>query len=124
MKLGFKSVIVRYEMFGKEVECIFGPIKNLAKYVNWRFEQTEIEQDGLERGRGWTFVKDGYVPICWLPRLPQTPADHGTLAHELSHALIYLFDYIGVPVKPDTDETFCHALSHGITKVMEAKRGR
>jgi hypothetical protein len=124
VKFGLRSIIVPYEMFGKEVECVIGPIKNLAKYVSWRFEQDDVSQDGLERGRGWTFVRDGYVPIIWIPRFPVTPADHGTLAHEMAHALIYLFDRVGVPIAPDADETFCHAMSYGITKVLEARNGR
>lgn len=121
-RLGFQSVIVHFGTFDFEMRCLFGPSDNLVKYVRWAMDDEEFEWD-MSRKRGAHFHRRGYGPIIWLPRRPRTPREHGTLAHEVLHVLrVMLVDWAGMPLNGDTDEAFCHAMSHAVGTILERTR--
>jgi hypothetical protein len=120
--LGFKRVLVRYDVFGYEFECIIGPKKNVGKYVAHHLK--EPYWDNPEKQHGMTYVKTGLAPIVWFPRFPRTSAEHGTLAHEVSHAVMEMLRHVGVPINVEAGEAFCYALGYGVRKILEAQRGR
>lgn len=120
--LGFKRVVVPYEMFNYEFECIFGPKKNVGKYVAYHLD--EARWDGPSTQRGMTYVKSGHCPIVWMPRFPRTPTEHGTLAHEVGHAVMEMLHHAGVPVNVEAGEVFTYALAHGVKTILEARNGR
>jgi len=41
------------------------------------------------------------------------------LVHELSHAVIYLFEHVGIPIDPKNDEAFCYMLGHLVDKITK-----
>lgn len=122
--LGFKEILIEYEMFGYEIACIVGPLKNVPKYVAHYHHREPPSLEELKTGYGWTFYSSGRAPIVWIPRFPKNPREYGTLAHEVAHAVTAMLDWKGVPIKANCDETFCNALGYGVTKILEAKRGR
>lgn len=123
--LGFKHVVVRFEMFNWEFECILGPKKNVARYVAQQHDdEGGVNDYGPGSVRGQFYYRRGYPPIIWLPRFPVLPREFGTLSHEVGHALMAMCEACGVPVNAENDETFCHAMSYAVRTILEAKRGR
>jgi len=50
----------------------------------------------------------------------QSPAMPGTLAHELLHAILAIFDHISLPVDDRTSEAACYMLQHLFDPCFEA----
>jgi hypothetical protein len=119
--LGFKRLVVDYAMFDYEFECIIGPKENVGKYVAYHLGEEHWGNPSCERGM--TYVKTGYAPIVWFPRFPRTTDEHGTLAHEVGHAVLEMLKHVGMPINVEAGETFCYALGYGVRKILEAKRG-
>lgn len=121
-RCGFRTVDIHFGAFDYTVHVIAGPGKQVAKYVRWKLDDPtyDFEYSGQ---RGLHFSRLGWVPIVWLPRPPRTAREYGTLAHEMLHAVRFMFQtHINIPFNYDTDEAYCHALGHAVTKTIEALR--
>lgn len=119
--LGFDHVVVNFGMVDYEFTCIVGACDNVKKYVAFKFDDPGYAFERPMTGRGSFHHKQGCAPIIWIPRWPKTPQEYGTLAHEIGHVVVEMFDHIGHPIDYKTDEAYCHALGFGIRKVLEAR---
>ncbi len=108
-------------LFDFAVNFAVGDCDACIKYVRFKFEDEEFEDDSKGYApRGKCFFKAGYVPIIWIPRVPKTPREYGTLSHECFHALMHMHDWASVPVGVEsTEEVTAHALAHLVTKALE-----
>ena len=123
--LGFKQVILRYEMFRYEIECIVGPKKNVGKYVSFHLsDDGNRDNYEIKDQRGRFYYSKDRAPILWIPRFPSKPLDYGAVVHEVTHAVVDMLDYIGCEYGADGDETLAYAIDYGVTKILEARRGR
>ena len=125
-KLGLTEIHVHFGTFDFAFNCIVGPWKGVVDYVAWKFEAPddaylteliELSNRGHEP-LGKVFRRPGYCPIIWIPRRPRTPQEHGTLAHEVFHAVRLLMDWAGIHLNEDTEEAYCHALGFGVRQVL------
>lgn len=73
---------------------------------------------GMENCRGRCFYTRGSHPVIAMPRRPKTPTEIGTLAHEATHAVEYLFDYISE--KPG-GEIFAHSIGAIVRRCLSGK---
>lgn len=105
-------------IFDFDVICVIGDHKNLENYCRWKFEQKDFSLESEYEARGWCIYRRGYVPVIWIPRLPKTPREHATLAHECLHAVYHLFAWASIPMTRDTEEVVTHSMSHLITKIL------
>lgn len=117
-KFGYKEVRVAMGMFEFDVICIVGHHKNLNKYARWKFDDEQFSYDS-ENARGCCLYRQGYVPVIWIPRKPKTGREYATLAHECLHATYRLFDWAGMNMVRDNEETATHAMSHLITSILK-----
>jgi hypothetical protein len=116
--LGLQEVVVHFGAFDYLLTCVAGPPKNVGRYIAWKFDDPGYDCD-LSEARGRFFYRKGWAPVIWIPRKPRTPEEHGTLSHELLHALReMLVDWAGMPLNVDTDEAFCHAMGHGVRTIL------
>jgi hypothetical protein len=119
--LGFQQVAIHFGTFDFTIFVIAGPFKNVEKYARWKMDDDTISVEG--RPRGLCFLRPDYCPLVWIPRRPRTSREHGSFAHEMLHAIRnMLVDWAGLPLTRDTDEAFCHAMGHGVTKALEGLR--
>lgn len=124
-RLGLREIRVNFGTFDRELICLVGPYANVGKFVAWKVDDPlvlkTIEQDDKSRGvgaRGRYYHRRGYIPIIWIPRVPRTPREHATLAHEMLHVVRTIMEWAGIPLNEDTEEAYCHALGHGVEKVL------
>lgn len=73
---------------------------------------------GMENDRGRCFYTSGSHPVIAMPGKPKTPTEIGTLAHEATHAVEYLFDYISE--KPG-GEIFAHSIGAIVRRCLSGK---
>ena len=112
-------------VFDFEVLVVIGDYKTACAFVSWKVGDKEIDFTSLDRGyepRGRCFFRRGYVPIIWIPRKPQSPREHATLAHECLHAVFHLFEWVDLPLTRDTEEVMTHAMSHLIANATTPPR--
>lgn len=125
---GMREIHIPLGMFDFAVNVVTGPRENLLRYVLWKLEVKPGTQDERrltefvsEEKRGCHVSWAGFCPIVWIPRIPQTPREHGTLAHEAYHAVCRLMYWADMPMTQDTEEVMAHAISHLVTRVLEAR---
>ena len=124
-RFGLRSVKVDFGMFNTELACVFGPPAGVQDYVRWQCSDPGLEINDMTRVRGHFFFQPQGKgpPIIYMPRVPRTPRDLGTLAHECLHAVTHVMDYYGVPpCNVDADEVYAHAIGHLMTKILEGLR--
>lgn len=123
-RCGFRTVDIHFGTFDYTVHVIVGPGKNVVKYIRWKLDDPECDWK-YSGQRGAFFSRRGWVPVVWIPRQPRTAREYGTLAHEMLHAVrSMLQDHIGIKHNYDTDEAYCYALGHAVSKTIEALRAR
>lgn len=72
---------------------------------------TESDVNALKMyGLGRTVLLDGGQTILWIKRKPKKGS--GVLAHEIFHAVDFLFDMIGIKLSRDSDEAYAYAIQH------------
>lgn len=127
--VGLREIRVHFGAFDFVAICIFGEYAGAQKYASCKFDLDpgtlwESDEQRAFKPLGRVFYRGGYVPILWMPSPPRTPREHGTLAHEMLHVVGHLIDWAAIPRTTETEEVFCHALSHGVTTVLEALKKR
>ena len=100
--------------------CVVGPYTGVEDYVRWKLDDPNFNADSDHKPRGRIFYRPGYVPILWIPRRPRSAREHGTLAHEVFHAVCHLMNWAMIPLTESSEEVYCHAVGHGVTKILEA----
>lgn len=117
-RFGLREVSVHFGMFDYSMCCVVGPYTNVEKYIEWKFEDHGFETESPYECRGRVFYRPGYVPVLWIPRLPRTPREYGTLCHEVLHVVSHLMDWASIKFTGDTEEAYCHAVGHAVTEIL------
>ena len=113
---GITEKRVHMGAFDFDVIILVGDYKTACAYIKWKFDDTNLED--FDKGyvsRGKCFFRQGYVPIVWIPKIPETNREHATYAHECLHAVFHLFEWAGLPLTRDTEEVMTHSMAHLIT---------
>lgn len=124
---GLRELHVHMGMFDFGVNVAIGPIEKLTPYVRYKLEDPDFGKGDdaprvLAQGRGWYVARVGFCPIIWIPRMPKTPREHGTLAHESIHAVMRMMEWASIPTNYDTEEVVTHAVSHIVTTVLGSEK--
>lgn len=125
--LNLREIRVDMGMFDFTVMVIIGKWEDAVKYASWKLEDADFNHEDSNRGykpRGKTWMRRGYVPVVWIPAMPQTPREHATLAHEAIHAALFMFDWAMVRQSEETEEVLAHAVGHIVTKTLTQPKRR
>lgn len=120
-QLGLKEYRLNMGVFDFDVAGVIGDYKKMGEYISWKFDDKDFNPELWDNGyepRGKCFFRRGYVPIIWLPRIPQTPREKATFAHESLHAVFHLFEWASLPMSRDTEELVGHALGHIVSNLF------
>ena len=77
-----------------------------------------ITEQRMEGMRGLSFYGKDCYPFIMLPKFPRTAEEIGTLAHEATHAVDYIFDAINHK-KNMADEIFGNAVGAVVRTVLQ-----
>lgn len=120
--LGLKEAVVDFGMFGFGLVCVVGKYAAAEKYALWKHENPRVVLDNSKPISGCIFQKRSYDSIIWLPRVPRTPHDLGTLSHEVMHAVSTMMSRADIPLSEDAEEAYCYAMGFAVRKILEGLR--
>ena len=97
--------------------CITKNTEMAAKWASFKLEEPISKEvfDCLGK-RIWI---NGYCPIVWIPQVPKTPAEIGTLCHEIFHVVCDVMRWAQIPLTNDTEEAWAHLIKHITKKAFE-----
>jgi hypothetical protein len=89
------------------------------KFVNkigkkWQYPDGTIKVN--EEMLGSTYYKCDCHPIITFKRKPKTPVEIGALAHEATHAILHIFDYIK---EENLDEVFASSIEAVVRETLK-----
>ena len=95
------------------VYVVWGEIAKVVKYMQKHFEDVYIEEPEFENYRGRTWHRVHFNPVIHMHLEPGDKHFWGTLAHEATHAVDYIWETIG-------ETHYGEAYSHGVGAVVHA----
>lgn len=95
--------------------CITPDTKRACKWINFKIEIADYVTTGDLDCLGKRIFRNGYCPIVWLPQIPKTPDQLGTLSHEIFHSVCDVMRWANISLTNDTEEAYCHLIKK-ITK--------
>lgn len=96
----------------------FGSIEECADAMRDQKVEEHIIKDWVDhvnftRYNGiFTYNEEANISLLWLPKLPITIIEYGTLVHEIEHYVFYLFDHIGMEHTEASDEAYAYMLGY------------
>lgn len=118
MKLLFKRFKIHAGSYDFAINFLITPDINRAiKFVNFKLElpcadYLAVNDSDFNYALGKHFGRKGYVPVIWLPDIPKTPDQLGTLTHELFHGVCSVMRWANVPLGYDSEEAYCHLMKY------------
>jgi len=118
-----KQILVEYETFNFKVWVVIGPHRLLPAFVKRKQRRVYKAKQAVDCAGLYFHERDCHRGgIIWLRDVPSTPKAIGYLAHELGHAVMDMHSRRSINMDNMNDETFCYAVAHGLTKVLEECR--
>ena len=107
-----KPFIVDYKLYPFNVAVFFGhEEKDVKRWLARRYDTNREEDEILQMyGKGKTVMLEGGQTILWMPFIPNKGDQY--LAHEIFHAVQFLFDRIGITLSRDSDEAYAYAIQY------------
>ena len=125
MKNDMKSKRIECEVFKCGVELVWNcEVAGLEKMLKKKkIIGKDADLSGLEGAHGAqpTFIDEqGVTRVLWLKQWKNKAEDIGRLAHEVSHLVIRICDWKGVPFDGDrnNDETFAYLVDYFVIKAL------
>lgn len=88
-------------------------IKQVLKKYGHKYDDEDFNWD---KYGGRFFGSEGKDGVVVLPKKPKTPEDIGNLAHEATHAVVDIFEFIG---EEKYDEVFAHSVGAIVREALE-----
>lgn len=114
-----KELVIRVLNDEYKVIVCFGGVKEVRKCLKaWHYPLDFDLAGSLQDMRGRCFSKKNCHPIIALPRRPKTAEEIGTLAHETTHAIDWIFQSIG---ETHTEEIYAHCVGAVVREVLKSR---
>jgi len=94
--------------------------KKILHFINNICEDNSLEYDFTD-SCGACFTRFNYTPVLWIPKIPETPKEYATLAHECLHLTNYiLLRWVNIPLSLESEEAYTHLLGKIIKDTLTA----
>lgn len=93
-------------------------VKVLGKKLHRRLSESESESLWM-KGTGRTIFFEGGQTIIRIDAMRRQSDFIPTLAHEVFHAVEFLFDRVGVKHSLDSGEVFAYQIQHVMTQILK-----
>jgi len=107
LKSNFKSVHFYDETYAQNILFCVGTQKDTQKYVKRNYN-LDLDFKGNEGGK--CFEVRGYGIIIWMPMFKKEAQYLGVLAHEITHAVVFVFDVVSIKVDADNSEPMAYLM--------------
>ena len=112
------KIHTKFGIFDYQVATVIGE-RDIAE--EWIKKKLDIDDLGYNQDYdplGVCHHRPGYIPVIWLPRVPETSREFGTLAHEVFHAVCHFHEWADIPMDRSTEELAAHTLAHVVTDIL------
>lgn len=111
-----KEIVVPILNDEYKVIICFGNPKEVKKVLHdWNYKDPSDITSQINGGRGICFHEQDCHPVIAMPKIPKTPEQIGTLAHEAVHAVGYIFSVIQ---QESAEEVFAHSVGAIVRNVL------
>lgn len=101
------------------VVCIGNTGDEIVKYLSKGIKLSQAVVESLDSDDlGRVIILENNVTILILKDLVKTPESLGTLVHEVTHAVHFLFDDVGIPITRANDEACAYTIEYLFTKIL------
>lgn len=95
-------------------------LKKACKWINFKLElpsdkNVKVNESDFSHSLGKRILINGYCPIVWLPKKPETSTELGTAIHEIFHAVCDCMRWADIELTNSSEEAYCHLIKH-VTK--------
>lgn len=116
--------IIPIDIYNTDIMVHFGNYDSLKEELTARFglEDALSILEGMnvnENMLGRTVLLSAGNIILWMPSIPKTNKEKGTLAHEIYHAACEIMNKIDVPPCPDNEEAYAYLIGYITSKIEE-----
>lgn len=116
MKSNIKSIYFYDEVYAQNILFCVGTQEATKKYIKKCYD-LDLDFKGDEGGK--CFGVRGYGIIIWMPMFKKDPIYLGILAHEILHAVLFIFDIAGVKVDADNSEPTAYLMESYTRRFLE-----
>ena len=75
--------------------------------------------DDSSTGRSFSITDSGPF-LLWMPRIPETAVEFGTLSHEIFHTVCFVMKGIGAEFSDDSEEPYAYLVGYLTEKILKA----
>jgi hypothetical protein len=115
-----KEFSIYCDLYDFNVQLIFE--KDIDKATIRINELLESTLSDIPAKLGWTFFRQGYPIVVWMPSIPKTPKEIGTITHEFLHVVFEILRVSHLPLSRKSEEAYTYLLSFLVTKFYEEIR--
>lgn len=122
-----RYLILKIDLYNTDVMIYFGDVNGLLDELNTFLSEEEtkdvkeifknVEEESTTLART-CLLESGQI-VLWMPQVPATPTEKGTLQHEIFHVAFDIMDKVGIRLTPDCDEALAYLIGYISTKVEE-----
>lgn len=115
-----KTFIVDYHLYPFDVMVSTDTLENVIREIERSgYKLDDEEKRHLEMdGRGRCVMLKGSATVIRLKHAPDSPANIASLSHEIFHAVVFLFDQIGIKLCNKSDEAFAYAIEYMTREIL------
>lgn len=95
-------------------------LENVARQVfgDKEFQLSTFDYQGIVPC-GQVLKREGYISILWIPRVPETAREIGTLFHELFHIVFSIMNWAKISLVEESEEAYCHLIGYLTTQFYD-----
>jgi hypothetical protein len=118
------NTIIPIDIYNTDIMVHFGDLGSLKEELVARFglEDALPILDGLDINDnllGRTVLLSQGNIILWMPSVPQTAKEKGTMAHEIFHAACEIMTKIDVQPCEENEEVYAYLIGYITSRVLE-----
>ncbi len=115
-------ILIKRTIFPFDILFIVAPDKEVFRYIERKKNYTlndEEREKLIIRGTGRTVrLRGGQVVMRLVPAKTKIGIDLSDLVHEISHAVFFVLDHVGVKITDDSDEVFAYYQAYVIREIL------
>lgn len=115
--------IITIDIYKKDVMVHFGDRDSLERELK-QYNVTNLQEiiggiTSASVGRS-VAVTDSGPFLLWMPRIPVTSEEFGTLSHEIFHTVCFIMKGIGAEFSDDSEEPYAYLVGYLTEKILKA----
>lgn len=118
--------IINIDIYNTDIMVYFGQFSSLLDKLSEYLRNEEVQkakelfgdvENGITLART-CLLECGQI-VLWMPKIPTTPEEKGTLQHEIFHATNDMMEKVGIRLTLASDEAYAYLIGYISTKVEE-----